>query len=122
MREVKYVEAYCRMAWTSIGAMVNEDNQATQLIMKLVIAPWLICGICAVPPARGNSTESSAKVSAMTMVANPPITQAIIAAAPAILAAYKGANNQAEPTIPLILSISRLSGVNRRFNIITHTR
>src|SRR3990167_2505706 len=96
-----------------MGAIVNADNQAIQLRTKLVNVPWLNCGICAVPPATGKSTDNSAKVSAIIAVAIPPINQATIADEPAILAAYKGANSHAEPTMPLILKVSKLMGVKR---------
>src|SRR5579862_4009770 len=100
-----------------MGAMVKADNHAIQLKIKLVKVPWLSCGIRAEPPATGINTETSAKVNAIRAVAKPPISQAISAPGPAIWAAYKGANNQAEPTMPLMLTNSKASGEKRRLSL-----
>src|SRR3990167_9623925 len=102
------------MACTSTGAIARAEIQAIQLNIKLANVPWLNCGICAEPPATGSSTDNSAKVRAIKAIAMPAIINENTTGGPAILAAYKGANSQAEPTIPLILIMKRLRGEKRR--------
>src|SRR3990167_707174 len=82
----QYVDMYCKTACTSMGGIVTQDNHETQLIINPVATPCVNCAKRVVPPAIGNNVESSANVNAIMIVANPPNSQEIIAADPAILA------------------------------------
>src|SRR3990167_3671909 len=84
----------------SMGATATEASQPIQAMAKLTRGPWLICKNRIVPPATGKLVANSAKVSAISIIKQPPITQDKTAEGPAICATKKGPSNQPEPTIP----------------------